>query len=70
MKAAAQDPAFQDALLALCAAQVVRAATAAFQKATRVLRQSMALEAKLIRDTEQGDPLRALSGRGSRPAPC
>jgi hypothetical protein len=28
--------------------------TAAFQKATRVMRQSMALEAKLIRDAEQG----------------
>ena len=29
-------------------------ATTAFQKATRVLRQSMALEAKLLRDVEQG----------------
>jgi len=29
-------------------------ATAAFQKATRVMRQSMALEAKLLRDVEQG----------------
>ena len=34
--------------------KVEASATAAFQKATRVMRQSMALEAKLIRDAEQG----------------
>ncbi len=34
--------------------KVEASATAAFQKATRVMRQSMALEARLIRDAEQG----------------
>jgi len=34
--------------------KVEASATSAFQKATRVMRQSMALEAKLIRDAEQG----------------
>jgi hypothetical protein len=34
--------------------KIEASATAAFQKATRVMRQSMALEAKLIRDAEQG----------------
>ena len=34
--------------------KVEASATAAFQKATRVMRQSMALEAKLIRDALQG----------------
>jgi hypothetical protein len=34
--------------------RIEASATAAFQKATRVMRQSMALEAKLIRDAEQG----------------
>ena len=33
--------------------KVEASATAAFQRATRVMRQSMALEAKLIRDAEQ-----------------
>ena len=35
-------------------AKVEASATAAFQKATRVMRQSMALEARLIRDAEHG----------------
>ena len=34
--------------------KIEASATSAFQKATRVMRQSMALEAKLIRDAEQG----------------
>jgi len=34
--------------------RIEASATSAFQKATRVMRQSMALEAKLIRDAEQG----------------
>ncbi len=34
--------------------KIEASATASFQKATRVMRQSIALEAKLIRDAEQG----------------